>query len=851
MPITVRRLVVILALLASPQAAHADTCAARAFKASLVLENFLNLDFDSWMHQIGVGDFNGDGHPDVVAANFNGVFLMLNAGVTPPQFLQEVKIASGNVQGLAVGDVNGDGKLDIVFTDYNDNLVKTLLGNGDGTFTEHSFTLYEPTRFALADMNGDGKLDIVVMNSFDAPTLSVFPGNGDGTYGSPLSTPIAGFVQSMAIADLDGDGHLDVITAISTPSQIEIRRGNGDGTLGAPAITAEPSYVYSILAADLDGDGHTDLAFSDVGTKSVSILYNDGTGAFKPPVTLGPPSVDPNYLLGPGKPQQLLAGDFLGKGRMDLAMIDFDGLLNIYPSNGDGGYGTPAGFNTPTTPLGMALIDYDGDGRLDFAIANGVSEELNFGGDVWLIANACATTTTTVIANPTLGTSNAPVSVHISGHGPTGTVSVREGSSVLATGAAAVDTPLTVSLPAGDHSLVADYSGDAWNQPSTSDPVLVHVTNATTSISLAVTPNPTTYDESATATATITSSTGDTPTGTFTVTVDGVPAYLLPHETPVGQPTQLSSHYAVGTHTVQAEYNGDATHPPSTSAPVTLVVNKATPALTIAFYGGPASGIAFLGSPETASLSWGVSQPTGLVTLREGSTILGTGCCSIPVTLPAGQHTITATYPGDANYTSATGVGQLAVIDGSAHNAITAFYNGQSVLIYYNAVASATSYRISRLGPGGVVQFIASTALGYADSTVVPNAAYTYSVQALASNNAVLQTTLSDNVSTATFSDEILLPDITPIRAVHFTELKTATDRLRALANLPPMTFSAGTPAAGNLIRASHVIDLRNAISAARAALGVPPFAWTDATLTPNVSAIRATDVQEVRNALR
>src|SRR5258707_10098661 len=193
MTMTLRRLLVVLALLVSRLIARADTCDARSFKRGLTFANPTDSDYNSIMNQIGAGDFNGDNHPDVVTSNFNGVFVLLNTG-TSPQYNQEVKVASGNVQGLAVGDVNGDGKLDIVFSDYNDNLVKTLVGNSDGTFTEHSFPLYEPIRLALADMNGDGKLDIVIMNSFDAPTLSVFPGNGDGTYGAAISTPIAGYV---------------------------------------------------------------------------------------------------------------------------------------------------------------------------------------------------------------------------------------------------------------------------------------------------------------------------------------------------------------------------------------------------------------------------------------------------------------------------------------------------------------------------------------------------------------------------------------------------------------------------------------------------------------------------------
>jgi len=63
---------------------------------------------------------------------------------------------------------------------------------------------------ATGDLNNDGNLDLVEMNRFGQSTVSIFPGNGDGTFQAPVSLPLGSGLQYPVLADFNGDGNLDL-----------------------------------------------------------------------------------------------------------------------------------------------------------------------------------------------------------------------------------------------------------------------------------------------------------------------------------------------------------------------------------------------------------------------------------------------------------------------------------------------------------------------------------------------------------------------------------------------------------------------------------------------------------------
>ena len=139
--------------------------------------------------EIAQGDFNGDGKPDLVIADYTltsslpGTVLSVLLGEGDGTFQPAVSCSRpmGTPRSVAVGDFNGDGFTDLV-TAVNNGVV-VLLGNGDGTFqpqVRYAAGTY-PAFVAVGDFNGDGIADLVVTNQF-SNDISILLGKGDGTF---------------------------------------------------------------------------------------------------------------------------------------------------------------------------------------------------------------------------------------------------------------------------------------------------------------------------------------------------------------------------------------------------------------------------------------------------------------------------------------------------------------------------------------------------------------------------------------------------------------------------------------------------------------------------------------------
>jgi hypothetical protein len=482
---------------------------------------------------VAAADLTGSGQPnDLVVANWctdatctaSSVGVLLGNG--DGTFKTAVAYGSGGLyaDSVAVADLRGNGKLDIVvgncgypkITQCVGGNVGVLLGNGDGTFTllgHFGLSGSGAASVAVADVNGDGKPDLVVATgATGAGFVDVLLGNGDGTFQTAVPYSSGGFTTlSVAVADVNGDGNPDVVVAnwcpdssCTTASSIGVLLNNGSG--GFDPVVTYPSGGFnanSVMIGDVNGDGNVDVVVSngsDTGTDAgnVSVLLGKGDGTFQTAVPyarngFGAASVALSDVNGDGKPDIVVSNCSTSA----VGCAHADGDVAVLLGNGDGTFKTPTTFGSGgTTPFGVAVADFNGDGKPDIAAANCVGNQCGTGaGALGVLINTTLTATTTALissVNPSqfgqavTFTATVTKQPGFATGTPTGTVNFLDGTTSIGNSplnGGAVATLTTSTLASGTHSITAVYSGDTNFASSTSPALQQLVQGAAVSLS--------------------------------------------------------------------------------------------------------------------------------------------------------------------------------------------------------------------------------------------------------------------------------------------------------------------------------------------------------------------------------
>jgi hypothetical protein len=319
---------------------------------------FLDYDSDGWQDIVLINGMDWPGHGNQKSTlalyrnNRNGTFT----DVTHPAGLDGAEMYG---MGVAVGDYNNDGFPDILVTCVGQN--RLFRNTGKGTFVDvtRSSGLGGRTGFSTSalwfDYDRDGRLDLFVCNYVKwSPEHDVFC-SLDGKQKS-YCTPEAYRGETCWLFHNRGDGTFEDVTATS-------------------GIFDSSSKSLGVALLDYDQDGWPDLIVAN-DTQPNKLYRNNRNGTFKEVgVEAGIAfSTDGKARAGMG----VDAADFSNSGAAGIAITNFDNeMLGLFRASGKGAYedvAIQAGVGAPTKPMlgfGCAFADFDLDGALDLALANG------------------------------------------------------------------------------------------------------------------------------------------------------------------------------------------------------------------------------------------------------------------------------------------------------------------------------------------------------------------------------------------------------------------------------------------------------------------------------------------------
>ena len=304
------------------------------------------------------GDGGAGGNVAVLFGNPDGSFAL-----GPGTHLSSVPTA------FAAADFDHDGVVDLLISD-NSNMITFYQNFSDGPpFAKKGSPIAAgtgPIAIVARDLNGDDKLDAVVVDDGQGSTggVSILIGNNDGTFQTRgfVSTGLG--ASAVAIADFNKDGKLDLAVTNAGNSNVSILRGDGQGGFAlVQTVNSGGNEPVAIAARDLNGDGFVDLAVANRSGDNIAVIDGSASG-FRParPFASGTANSEPNGIA---------LDDFNGDGKIDLVVSNkFSSDVSVLLGDGHGSFGAPRGFVADQEPLSVVVSDVNQDGTPDVMTLN-------------------------------------------------------------------------------------------------------------------------------------------------------------------------------------------------------------------------------------------------------------------------------------------------------------------------------------------------------------------------------------------------------------------------------------------------------------------------------------------------
>ncbi len=542
-------------------------------------------------------------------------------------FAPAVNYMTGSLPfGSAAADFNNDGNVDVIVANSGATTLSLFLGNGDGTF-QPARTIQvglQPFSVVTGDFNGDGNMDIAISGISGSPAIEILFGNGNGTFQTPIKNiPVNGlpdpspapfFIGELAVGDLNSDKKPDLVAATANGVAAFLNDGSGNFTFSG--WVAQGQVVQNVALADFNNDGIADLVFAVSGNAPVTspnvfLSLGNGDGTFKSPSTL--PITAQN-------PFGIAVADVNKDGLLDVIVDDFgtsSGAILAATQQPGGSFAQGVTLSFQSNPDGVFAADLNGDGNVDIAVAIGTQPSM-----------------LVVFTGFGDGSFSIPIQFSV-GPGATHPIAAHLTNTV------AFDA-ITSGNSGNEISALVNHSSDTLNLASSVNP---SVTGQPVKLTAVVQPR---FPNSGTFSGSLIFADGNKTLGTAPVNSSGVGSLL-------------TSFPSAGSHSLLAVFGGNSSFVGGSSATLTQVVNPATPTVSLIGTVNPSSFGQQATFNITVSGPTGGTSPTGTVNLLDGGSIILSGALDktgqvalSTSSLSVGSHTLTAQYPGDSNYTTAT-----------------------------------------------------------------------------------------------------------------------------------------------------------------------------------------------------